>query len=175
MTRFSLIAILILAMEFADELKPFCRSRIDDSYSRLVGWEFFVFQRVLKGISVKSYFIVFLGGGLGAALRYWLSGAVYRFFPVDFPYGTLAVNLSGCFLIGILMAVQEGRFEFDPTFRLLIGIGILGGFTTFSTFSYETAALLRDGQAIQASVNILVSLFGCLAATVAGITIGKIA
>ncbi|MEX2191439.1 MAG: fluoride efflux transporter CrcB [Bacteroidota bacterium] len=123
---------------------------------------------------MKSYLIVFLGGGAGAALRYWLSGAVYRYLPADFPYGTLVVNLSGCFLIGILMSVQEGRFEFEPSLRLLIGIGILGGFTTFSTFSYETAALLRDGQAIQASMNILASLLGCLAATVAGITIGKL-
>ncbi len=128
----------------------------------------------MKGVSVKSYLIVFFGGGVGAALRYWLSGAVYRYLPPDFPYGTLAVNLSGCFLIGILMSVQEGRFEFEPSLRLLIGIGILGGFTTFSTFTYETAALLRDGQAIQASMNILASLSGCLAATVAGITIGKL-
>jgi CrcB protein len=123
---------------------------------------------------MKSYLIVFFGGGVGAALRYWLSGAVYRYLPADFPYGTLAVNISGCFLIGILMSVQEGRFEFEPSLRLLIGIGILGGFTTFSTFSYETAALLRDGQAIQASMNILASLLGCLAATIAGITIGKL-
>ena len=123
---------------------------------------------------ITSYLLVFLGGGLGAALRYWLSGAVYRYLPADFPYGTLAVNISGCFLIGVLMAFQEGRFEFEPSLRLLIGIGILGGFTTFSTFSYETAALLRDGQAIQASMNILASLLGCLAATVAGITIGKL-
>ena len=123
---------------------------------------------------MRSYLIVFLGGGVGAAIRYWLSGAVYRYLPADFPYGTLAVNISGCFLIGILMAFQDGRFDFQPTFRLLIGIGILGGFTTFSTFSYETTALLRDGQAIQASLNIFVSLLGCLAATFAGMTIGKL-
>ncbi|MEX2115255.1 MAG: fluoride efflux transporter CrcB [Bacteroidota bacterium] len=123
---------------------------------------------------MKSYLIVFLGGGVGAALRYWLSGAVYRYLPADFPYGTLAVNISGCFLIGILMAFQDGRFDFQPTFRLLIGIGILGGFTTFSTFSYETTALLRDGQVIQASLNIFVSLLGCLAATFAGMTMGKL-
>lgn len=123
---------------------------------------------------MRPYLIVFLGGGVGAALRYWLSGAVYRYLPADFPYGTLAVNISGCFLIGMLMALQDGRFEFEPSLRLLIGIGILGGFTTFSSFSYETAALLRDGQAIEASLNIVASLFGCLAATVAGITIGKL-
>lgn len=132
------------------------------------------FLRLRKERTVRSYVLVFLGGGVGAALRYWLSGAVYRFLPSDFPYGTIAVNVSGCLLIGVLMALQEGRFEFEPSLRLLIGIGILGGFTTFSSFSYETAALLRDGQAIEASLNIVASLFGCLAATVAGITIGKL-
>lgn len=123
---------------------------------------------------MRSYLLVFLGGGIGATARYWLSAAVYRFVHPDFPYGTLAVNISGCLLIGIVMSVSEARVAIDPAVRVFLAIGILGGFTTFSSFSYETIALLRDGQTVQVAVNVFVTLIGCLAATAAGMAVAKL-
>jgi CrcB protein len=123
---------------------------------------------------MNSYVLVFLGGGIGASFRYWLSGAVYRFVNPDFPYGNLAVNISGCLLIGIVMSLSEGRFVIQPSVRLFLAVGILGGFTTFSSFSYETLALMRDGQLWQAILNILATLLGCLTATFAGMSLGKL-
>lgn len=123
---------------------------------------------------LKHYLLVFAGGGIGASARYWLSGAVYRFFSTDFPYGNLVVNITGCFAIGLLMTLMEERFLSDPGIRIFLTIGILGGFTTFSSFSYETIALLRDAEVLRASVNILASIFGCLAATIFGMFIGRL-
>ena len=87
--------------------------------------------------------LVFLGGGIGATARYGLQGVVYRVAGTAFPYGTLAVNVLGSLLIGFLMALFEERFIVNPSLRLFLTIGILGGFTTFSSFSYETIAMLR--------------------------------
>jgi len=123
---------------------------------------------------LKYYLLVFTGGGIGASARYWLSEAVYRFLSADFPYGNLVVNITGCFAIGLLMTLMEDRFLSDPGLRIFLSIGILGGFTTFSSFSYETIALLRDTEILLASVNILASVFGCLAATFFGILIGRL-
>jgi fluoride exporter len=123
---------------------------------------------------IKNYFLVFFGGGIGATARYYLSGAVYRFLPVDFPYGNLIVNITGCFTIGLLMTLMEERFLSEPSLRIFLTIGILGGFTTFSSFSYETIALLRDAEIFRASLNIVASVFGCLTATALGMFVGRL-
>ncbi|HEX9615065.1 MAG TPA: fluoride efflux transporter CrcB [Bacteroidota bacterium] len=123
---------------------------------------------------MNSYMLVFLGGGLGAVARYWLSAAVYRFLSPEFPYGNLVVNISGCLCIGLIMSVTEERFVIPSTLRLFLAVGILGGFTTFSSFSYETIALLKGGEFFYGSVNILATVLGCLAGTYAGISLGKI-
>jgi fluoride exporter len=123
---------------------------------------------------LKHYLLVFAGGGIGASARYWLSGAVYRFLSTDFPYGNLVVNITGCFAIGLLMTLMEERFLSDPGLRIFLMIGILGGFTTFSSFSYETVTLLRDAEVLRASVNIFASIIGCLAATIFGMFIGRL-
>lgn len=122
---------------------------------------------------MKQYLIVFLGGGLGAAARYWLSGFVYRFLDPVFPYGNLAVNVTGSFLIGILMTVFEERFAAGPMIKIFLAIGVLGGFTTFSSFSYETVALFRSGELLFAGLNIFLSVSLCLAGTYAGLLLGK--
>jgi CrcB protein len=123
---------------------------------------------------MKNYLLVFTGGGIGASTRYYLSGVVYRFLPSDFPYGNLLVNITGCFTIGLLMTLMEERFLSEPSLRIFLTIGILGGFTTFSSFSYETVALLRDAEVLRASLNIFASVFGCLAATIFGMLIGRL-
>ncbi len=124
--------------------------------------------------TMKEAFVVFLGGGAGSVFRYWLSGGVYRLVGPAFPYGTLLVNVLGCFLIGFVMSIFEERYVVQPLLRTFLSIGILGGFTTFSTFSFETIALLREGSFLLGFVNILYSLCGCLCAAWAGAAIGKL-
>lgn len=123
---------------------------------------------------MKNYLLVFLGGGIGASARYWMSGAVYRILPTDFPYGNLVVNILGCFLIGLMMSIVQERFIIPPSYRVFLAIGILGGFTTFSSFSYETIALLESGQVITASLNVVVTVLGCLSATYGGMVVGRL-
>ena len=88
--------------------------------------------------------IIGLGGFVGAICRYGLGGWVQRLTGGTFPYGTLVVNVTGCFLIGFLLMLFEQRQLFSPTTRLFLTVGILGAFTTFSTFGYETLELLRS-------------------------------
>jgi len=123
---------------------------------------------------VLNYLLVFVGGGLGASARYWLGGLFHERYGSDFPYGTLFVNLVGCFLIGVLMATLEERFLGSPQLRIFLAIGILGGFTTFSSFSYETIAMLRDGEFLYATLNVALSVATCLAGTWLGVQVGKL-
>jgi len=123
---------------------------------------------------MKEIVVVFLGGGLGTVFRYWLSGSVFRFVRPTFPYGILLVNTIGCLLIGVLMTVFEDRFVVHPLLRIFLTIGVLGGFTTFSTFSYETISLFREGSTLLAIANIFFSVAGCLIATWIGTLIGKL-
>lgn len=95
------------------------------------------------------------GGFIGALARYGLSGLVHAWFrQTTFPIGTLAVNLTGCLLIGVLAGLADSRQLFGPEARLFAFIGILGGFTTFSTFGFETFALLRDGEYLRSVANV---------------------
>jgi CrcB protein len=109
--------------------------------------------------------LVGLGGFVGSAARYALGGGVQHIFPrASFPYGTLAVNVIGCLLIGMLSALAEMRGVLHTELRLFLLIGVLGGFTTFSTFAYETLSLFRNGDGIRASGNVLLNVAGCLVA-----------
>jgi len=101
--------------------------------------------------------IVGSGGFIGAMARYGLSGLVYRQVPLSvFPYGTIVVNLVGCLLIGTLAGLAESRQLFGPHFRTFALIGVLGGFTTFSTFAYETFVMMRGAEYLRAVGNISV-------------------
>ncbi len=103
--------------------------------------------------------LVGVGGFFGSIGRYLLSGAVYQLFPnLHFPIGTTVVNVSGCFLIGFITALVEVRNLLSPEVRVFLLIGILGGFTTFSTFGYETIALLRDGAFLSGLANVLIQV-----------------
>jgi fluoride exporter len=118
--------------------------------------------------------LVFVGGGLGAAARYLVSGLVHRFVDPSFPYGTLAVNLLGCFAIGLFASMSEERFLINSSVRTFLGIGILGGFTTFSTFSIETLNLARDASFLFALGNVSLSVVGGLVAAWAGMSLGRL-
>lgn len=118
--------------------------------------------------------LVFLGAGFGGVFRYWISNSIYWLLGRDFPYGTLVVNLSGSFFAGILFEILLGRFEGQAnTFRSLLLIGFLGGYTTFSSFSVDTVYLIEHGRWIAASVNIGISLVLCCLLTWCGVMIGK--
>ena len=100
-----------------------------------------------------------VGGFLGAVSRYLMSGFVYNLIDKqNFPYGTLAVNIIGCFLIGFLNGVFEVKQVLSPELRLVIFIGFLGGFTTFSTFGYEIFTFMRDNQIVSALLNLFSSV-----------------
>lgn len=122
---------------------------------------------------MEKYLFIGLGGFLGSISRYMLSTALYRAAGESFPYGTLAVNLIGCFIIGVVMVLFQDRYIVQQNVRLFIVIGVLGGFTTFSSFSYETMAMIRAGSISYAVLNSILNLIGCLAATWLGILAGK--
>jgi CrcB protein len=94
------------------------------------------------------------GGFVGAAARYWLGGIVHRHLGAAFPYGTLLINVTGCFAIGVLGVLAEERLALSPGARVFWMIGVLGGYTTFSSFGYETMALLREGSSAYALLNV---------------------
>ncbi len=104
------------------------------------------------------------GGLVGAIARYATAGLVQRVAGISFPMGTLAVNLVGCFCIGALMYLTEDRAVLGPDARLFLGVGMLGAFTTFSTFGYETFAMLREGSFQGALLNAAGSVVVGLAA-----------
>ena len=113
-----------------------------------------VAETVLKTALINAA-MVGSGGFIGAICRYGLSGFVQqRAALAAFPYGTLAVNMLGCLLIGLIAGLAESRSLFGPDFRRFVLIGILGGFTTYSTFGYETFAMMRDAEFLRAAGNV---------------------
>jgi CrcB protein len=104
----------------------------------------------------KTIFIAF-AGLVGTLIRYWLSGFVARQYGETFPWGTLIVNLIGSFLAGAIYHLAEERLLIPPTLRTIILIGLIGGFTTFSSYGLQTFTLLRDGEIGLATLNVAVS------------------
>lgn len=111
---------------------------------------------------------VALGGALGALARYWLSGSVYQHLGSGFPYGTLAVNVLGSLAMGVVFVLVQERGLPEP-WRLAVAIGLLGAFTTFSTFSVDTLALLEQGATGRALAYVASSVALCLLAAAGGV------
>ncbi|HXU34608.1 MAG TPA: fluoride efflux transporter CrcB [Thermoanaerobaculia bacterium] len=112
-----------------------------------------------------------LGGAVGTAARYLLSGWILRTAGPGFPWGTLAVNTIGSFLLGLLMAL--GSTSFSPTVRLTLTTGVMGGFTTYSTFNYETLRSFQDGAWLIGFAYLGATVLGCLAAGWLGFVVGR--
>ena len=124
---------------------------------------------------ISQIFLVGVGGFIGSVFRFLLSGFVHRLVPLsEFPFGTLVVNIIGCLLIGVLNGLAETRQVIGPEFRLFFMIGMLGGFTTFSTFGYETLALMRDAEVFRAVSNVSLHVFFGLVAVWLGDMLGRV-
>jgi len=115
-----------------------------------------------------------LAGFVGTIARYWLAGWTTQRFGETFPFGTLVVNLLGCFLAGLLTYLMFERFVVSPTARTVLLIGLLGGFTTFSSFGLQTFNLIREGEVGMALLNILVSNAAGLFMVWLGYSIAKV-
>lgn len=111
-----------------------------------------------------NYIWVSLGGAIGSAARFWISGLVAQRFGQTFPYGTLVVNVTGSLVIGMFAAFSDpgGRWLVSPTLRQFFMIGICGGYTTFSSFSLQTLSLAQEGEWFRAVANSFASLALCL-------------
>lgn len=121
---------------------------------------------------VKKILIVMLGGGVGAAIRYSIGLLTAKAWGTQFPWGTLMVNLTGCFFIGLIFALAERVRLLTPDMRLLLITGFLGALTTFSAFSLETVNAGRAGLTLQPVVNILANNLGGIALTFVGLWLG---
>ncbi len=118
--------------------------------------------------SLPRFLMVVLGSGLGGGLRLLAAVVVQGQLGPVFPYGTLAVNLLGSFALGLFFGVRERTLQLSPDLWLFLGTGLCGGFTTMSTFSLETLALLRQRELYYAGLNVAATVLGCLVATGAG-------
>src|SRR6185369_12543283 len=117
--------------------------------------------------------LICLGGACGTAARYGVDVAAARWLGVDFPYGTLIVNVVGSFLIGLIQQVGVTSLLIPETTRLFLTVGIMGGLTTYSSFSYETLRLAQIGAWGQAWINVLVTTAVCLGVCFLGIVVGR--
>lgn len=113
------------------------------------------------------------GGAIGAVFRYGVSHGIYSVLGRGFPYGTLAVNVIGSLLMGILFSLLVERLAISAEWRSAILVGFLGAFTTFSTFSFETISLIQSGAITRAMLNIFISIVLCLGATWLGLGLGR--
>ena len=115
-----------------------------------------------------------LGGAAGTGARYLLSGWLLRAAGPGFPWGTLAVNVIGSFLLGLIMQVSLTTGLVPPTLRLALTTGVMGGLTTYSTFNYETLQYLQQSEWLAAFINVAATLLVCLAAGILGLLSGKL-
>ncbi len=124
-------------------------------------------------LAMRSLWLVALGGAMGAVARAVVSTTIHARWPAGLPWGTLVVNLTGCLLLGLVSGVLESRPHLNPTWRTFGAVGVLGAFTTFSTFEHETLALLERGAAGAALANVGLSLTVGLLGIWAGQTLGR--
>jgi fluoride exporter len=121
-----------------------------------------------------DFVVISLGAIVGANARYWMSRSALRLLGPVFPYGTLAINVLGSFVLGFFLAWITQRGIVDPRWRLLIAVGFCGGFTTFSSYAFESMALMEQGQWLLVATNIVSNNLLSLAAVVAGMALARL-
>ena len=120
-----------------------------------------------------NYLWIALGAVVGACARYFVSTQIARHFSTAFPYGTLLINLTGSLVLGFFLVYSTERVLLDPRWRLLVAIGFCGSYTTFSSYAFESFALMEQGQWLTMGLNILGSNALCLAAVLAGAALAR--
>lgn len=123
---------------------------------------------------MRDFVLIGAGAVLGANLRYWVTNYFAARLGLAFPYGTLFINVTGSLLLGFVLTLLANRLAPDPAYRLLLGTGFLGAYTTFSTFSFDTITLFERGDFWMAAVNGAASLFGSLLAAYLGIAVARL-
>ena len=126
-----------------------------------------------RSTALQKYLMIALGGGLGSIARFWVGSAVGGRMGVRFPYGTLVVNITACFIIGFSLTWFGERAEVSPAWRYLVAVGFIGGYSTFSTYEWETLSTLRSGAFALASLYALGSMALGLAATWCGAALAE--
>jgi CrcB protein len=126
-----------------------------------------------KGTIRLKYLMVGIGGAIGSVLRFWLGSYLGSKLGGRFPYGTFVVNISGSFLIGVVITMFAERMQLSANWRYLIPIGLIGGYTTFSAFEYETFRLFQDGEILIAALNVVLSVIVGFAGVWGGAIVGK--
>jgi CrcB protein len=118
--------------------------------------------------------LICLGGAVGTGARYLIGGLAARWLGSEFPYGTLFINVLGSFLIGFVQQVGLTTLAIPETTRLVLTIGVMGGFTTYSSFSYETISLIENGSWLGAAANVVLTTGLCLVVCVLGLGLGRV-
>jgi fluoride exporter len=122
---------------------------------------------------MTKYLMVAFGGALGALARFWLGGLISNRMSTRFPYGTFVINITGSFLIGLIVTLLAEKTHWSPNWRYLIPIGFIGAYTTFSTFEYETFRNVQDGQLLTAFLNVMLSVTAGFLAVWGGVIAGR--
>lgn len=122
---------------------------------------------------VEKYFVVGIGGFMGSMARFWLASFVGQRMGTRFPYGTFLINATGSFLIGFVMTLLTEKTHLSPNWRYFIPIGFIGGYTTFSTFEYETLRAVQDGQFTIGILNVVLSVLVGFLLVWTGAMVGK--
>ena len=148
-------------MEFAAVFRQLGAHRADNSY-----------QTFAEGL-VVAYLWIALGAVVGASARYFVSGFVAQRVSPGFPYGTLIINVTGSFVLGLFLTWAGERVLTDPKWRLLIAVGFCGSYTTFSSYAFESFALGEQGQWLMMAVNVIGSNALCLGAVLAGAVLAR--
>jgi fluoride exporter len=120
-----------------------------------------------------NYLWIALGAVVGASARYLVSTYIARHFSAVFPYGTLLINITGSLILGFFLIYSTERALLDPRWRLLVAIGFCGSYTTFSSYAFESFALMEQGQWLLVGLNVLFSNALCLAAVLAGAALAR--
>lgn len=124
-------------------------------------------------IAFNQLMFIAAGGAIGAVFRFLVSNGIHSFMSRDFPYGTLTVNVIGSFVMGISYVMLIERLNISPEWRAFIVVGLLGAFTTFSTFSIETLVLIENGELYKALLNVLLSVLLCVMGSWLGLILGR--
>ena len=123
---------------------------------------------------MTRFVLICCGGAVGTGARYVLGGLAVRWFGPDFPYGTLIINVLGSFLIGVVQQIGLTSLLIPDTLRVVLAIGVMGGFTTYSSFSYEAIKLIESGSWVAATAYVAVTTALCLGGCTAGLALGRL-